>query len=320
MLWKAMGILARMIPTHLVVRAWCYCVCGRKANRLTEQRQRKGAKLQEQIGHSDRKSVIPSRGLCPCKPDTSISPTPNTAEVQKWASLWVLVSEHHIHTTEEPSRHTQHAMLNWLDSQHPLNTRSPTMYFAYLSFSSLINLMEEHLLKATAFWICLEIGWVLQWHCLAFWDLTIKGLAVTMYPETFGSLGSTEGIQHVLVDIEGFFPLKGIWWCRYFSYLKRALDGWANSLWSLGECNFPHTQNSVWEKAPRLLLSPVRNSSLCWAKENWAAMDALPLVRMQVTGGKMGREGTVPSASSLQPASCAGPLRVSWEDREAREI
>lgn len=50
-------------------------------------------------------------------------------------------------------------------------------------------------------------------------------------------------------------------------------------------------------------------------------MDALPFVRMQVIGGKMGREGTtVPGASSLQPASCTGPLWVSWEDREAREI
>lgn len=79
------------------------------------------------------------------------------------------------------------------------------MYLAYLSVSSLINLMKEHLLKPTAFRLCLEIAWVLQWHCLELWDLTTKGLAVTMYPGTFGSLDSTEGIQHVLVDTEGFF-------------------------------------------------------------------------------------------------------------------
>lgn len=49
--------------------------------------------------------------------------------------------------------------------------------------------------------------------------------------------------------------------------------------------------------------------------------DALLFVKMQDTGGQMGREGaTVPSASSLQPASGAGPLWASWEDREAREI
>lgn len=54
-----MGILACLVPAHLVVTAWCYCVCDRKANGLTEQRQRKGAKLQKLIGHSDRKTSDP---------------------------------------------------------------------------------------------------------------------------------------------------------------------------------------------------------------------------------------------------------------------